>query len=328
MTKFITAVAIVIVAALFPGAISATGEIHVSIEGQPIHFQGQGPMMIDGRTLVPIGDVFRELGFTVIWHTMEQRAFLVSDRYSIVLTIGADTFNFNGRDLPLEIPAQIINNATMLPLRAVVESIGYHLAWDANTRTVYISARPIPGRPFVYFSQLDPRWRDLPFGSFTIGRGGCGPTAMAMVVSTITGTEVLPSYVAEWGSRFYVSGIGSSHALFTHYASHRHFGLNFRTIPAYREWEVREALANGAVIVTSVQSRNSPNAREGAQGIFTINPEGEGGHIALVHGVTDNGNVLMASPRNGALMENTQGWPLSTLRREMHQGVGVFWVFE
>lgn len=37
----------------------------------------------------------------------------------------------------------------------------------------------------VYYSQYDPKWASQPFGDCTIGEGACGPTSIAMIVSTI-----------------------------------------------------------------------------------------------------------------------------------------------
>jgi len=330
--KFLSTLFILIVMLTCMAATAAeNGEILVTVNDQPVNFTGQTPVIVGGRTLVPVADVFRQMGFSVTWDEVSGRAVLINRVYTIVITVGSSTFVANRTPLRLDMPAQIINGTMMLPIRAVVESIGYYVNWHDATNTVQISSTPfaeeVRERVFVPFSQQDPRWRDLPFGSFTMAGGGCGPTAMAMVVSTLHGVDVLPCYVATWGRRFYVSGAGSAHALFTHNASHRHFGLSFRTIPAYREQEVLEALRGGAVIVTSVQAQNSPNARAGNQGLFMVNPDGAGGHFALLHGVTDSGNVLMATPRRGDVIYNLSGWPLRTVRQEMHRGVNEFWVF-
>jgi alpha-tubulin suppressor-like RCC1 family protein len=176
----------------------------------------------------------------------------------------------------------------------------------------------------VRFSQLDPRWADVMFGGFTVAEGGCGPAAIAMVASTLHGREVLPCYVAAWGGRFYVQGVGAAHTLFTSEATQSHFGLDYRAISIHDDDAILEALRGGAMIITSVQSGRSPNARAGNQGIF--NPVGLGGHIAVIYGVTAEGNVLVASPRID-LSENTDGWPLDVVRREMHSGIGIFWTY-
>ena len=39
----------------------------------------------------------------------------------------------------------------------------------------------------VYFNQLDARWKDIMYGtSGTIGTSGCGPTALSIVVSSLS----------------------------------------------------------------------------------------------------------------------------------------------
>ena len=176
----------------------------------------------------------------------------------------------------------------------------------------------------IHYSQNDPRWADMMFGSFTMAQGGCGPTALAMVASTLSGTEVLPSYVATWGSRFYTEGVGVSHALFTGASTHNHFGLNYQALNIYSDYAILEALRGGAKIITSVQSSTGSNAREGNRGIF--NPSGLGGHIVVIHGVTPYGNVFVTSPRYD-FSENTEGWPLDVVRQELHRGINIFWTY-
>jgi len=72
------------------------------------------------------------------------------------------------------------------------------------------------GREVIYYNQLDERWADTMYGtSGTIGEAGCGPTAMAIVTSTLTGTPHDPVELSEWsvanGHR--CEGNGSYHSL-------------------------------------------------------------------------------------------------------------------
>jgi len=43
---------------------------------------------------------------------------------------------YNGKDLSFEVPPQIINDRTMVPLRAVFEEMGASVEWDGSTQTV------------------------------------------------------------------------------------------------------------------------------------------------------------------------------------------------
>ena len=56
----------------------------------------------------------------------------------------------------------------------------------------------------VYYNQLDERWADLPYGTDNIGGYGCGPTSMAIVVSSLTDQTVDPPTMAEWAYHFMV----------------------------------------------------------------------------------------------------------------------------
>lgn len=44
----------------------------------------------------------------------------------------------------------------------------------------------------VYFNQTEEPWKGMSYGSSTIGASGCGPTSMAIIISTLTGQTVTP----------------------------------------------------------------------------------------------------------------------------------------
>lgn len=79
----------------------------------------------------------------------------------------------------------------------------------------------------VYYSQLDSRWADKAYGkSGTIGGSGCGPTSLAIAVSTITGQNTNPAEVAAWSAKngYRREGNGSYYSLIPKGAEH--YGLN------------------------------------------------------------------------------------------------------
>ena len=132
--------------------ISASDNISVIVNGQEVLFPDQHPVVIDDRTLVPVRGVFEEIGFVVDWDEDTSTALLSDSEsvFNITIQIGAPYFSvgvFNP-DMPtghanivsLDVPAQIIGGRTMLPLRAVLESVGYQLDWDEATRTVNIAS--------------------------------------------------------------------------------------------------------------------------------------------------------------------------------------------
>ena len=77
-----------------------------------------------------------------------------------------------------------------------------------------------------YYSQLDSRWKDTPYGDGTIGRSGCGPTSLSIVVSSLTDSAVDPVQMSRWADEngYKAPGNGSYHSLIRDGA--RHFGIN------------------------------------------------------------------------------------------------------
>ncbi|MCL2456548.1 MAG: stalk domain-containing protein [Defluviitaleaceae bacterium] len=111
-------------------------EIQVFIFGEAVVFEDQGPMIVDGRTLVPIRAVFEQLDFEIHWHEPTQTAHLQRSDVFIEITVGSDVFYVISAPQKLEVAAQIINGRTMLPLRALIESVGYSVEWDAGKISV------------------------------------------------------------------------------------------------------------------------------------------------------------------------------------------------
>ena len=129
------------------GVMVFANEVIVEIDGQRVSFDGQGPVIISGRTLVPVRGVFEQLGYSVNWDEEFQAVYLTgpgeaASRDNIRLVIGHYEFNTNGEQLTLDVPPQIINGSTMLPLRAVLESVGIGLDWDGARSAVIISTQP------------------------------------------------------------------------------------------------------------------------------------------------------------------------------------------
>lgn len=72
----------------------------------------------------------------------------------------------------------------------------------------------------VWYLQTDKRWKDLRYpcngGTMSIGGGGCAETCASMLITTLTGKEVLPPETMQWAcSRGYVTANqGTDYAYF------------------------------------------------------------------------------------------------------------------
>lgn len=141
--KVFSFVAAAIFAVILFSVTAYADAVHVAIEGVRVVFADQRPAIIDGRTLVPVRGVFEHLGFEVSWDNDARAAILNRADFEVIITLGSDVFTTNGTPHMLEVPAQSIGGRTMLPIRAVLESVGYFIGWDNDTRTVLISSAPI-----------------------------------------------------------------------------------------------------------------------------------------------------------------------------------------
>jgi len=128
---------------------NANSDIRVIVNGEEIVFEGQGPVIIDGRTLVPVRGVFEALGYGVIWSEDSPRVVFTNAGGLHVVTIFLNfpEFNANRRNYAWEVEPRIINGRVMVPLRQPIEAIGGQLDWDANTRTIVVNAPHLQNAP-------------------------------------------------------------------------------------------------------------------------------------------------------------------------------------
>ena len=166
--------------------------------------------------------------------------------------------------------------------------------------------------PVTYYNQLDSRWADIMYGtSSTIGQGGCGPTAMAIVISTFTGVAHDPVELANWSvaSGHRCEGNGSYHSLIPESA--KAYGLKVEGAGKNDAQKIAGALADGKLIVVIV----GPST-------FTRT-----GHFVVLRGITADGKILMADPASRSRSE--QEWDFSIILNEARQGAGAggpFWI--
>jgi len=147
MRKLLSTILVLFVASgIFASATLQANEINVTIDGVAVDFDGQPPTIVDGRTLVPVRGVFEHIGFEVDWDQDAQMATLTRYDFTIRIIIGEQAFGIDDYvreatgNIELDVPAQIIGGRTLLPIRAVLESVGYAVDWDGDTRTVVVAS--------------------------------------------------------------------------------------------------------------------------------------------------------------------------------------------
>lgn len=112
--------------------------IQLYIDGQAIVTSVMPPIQLNYTTLVPAREVFATMGAEVEWRPSEQSVYVHNEDTLIVLTINHDEAWVNGENKKLNMPAKLINDKVMIPLRFISEALGYTVSWSKEESAVYI----------------------------------------------------------------------------------------------------------------------------------------------------------------------------------------------
>ncbi len=100
--------------------------------------RGTKPVIINGRTLVPIRAIIEAFGGRVGWEESTQSVLLMMEDDTIKLVIDSHVAYLNSQAEILDVAPAIINDRTMLPIRFVAEGFNLGVAWNGDTQTVSI----------------------------------------------------------------------------------------------------------------------------------------------------------------------------------------------
>lgn len=165
----------------------------------------------------------------------------------------------------------------------------------------------------VYYNQGDSPWGGHRFsgpgGSNKIKPAGCGPTSMAICISTITGKKVTPIQTCDWAAKqgHYHQGAGWDHS--TPAAIAKHWHLKCQGL-GYNKSNLKKALKQGKMIVAIM-----------APGHFT-----KGGHYIVLYGLSKNGKKLQVADCGGRARNGW--WNVDTVFNEARSNAGAngpFW---
>ncbi len=123
--------------------VTSMPDAKIIYEGQEIEFD-TAPVNIDGTILVPMRAVFEALGAKVKWdgETQSVEAKKKSKTYNLTLGSTEITESKNGEvreSVTAEQAPQLVNDSTMIPLRALGELFGLEVEWDGETQTVTLT---------------------------------------------------------------------------------------------------------------------------------------------------------------------------------------------
>lgn len=135
--------AILVICSLSSVCYADFDDIKVYVDNQLVEYDTQ-PVTVNDRLLVPMRATFNALGAEVEWIDAAQTVVATKDSKIIALKIGSPILIVEDVDcgecntVTLDTVPVIANNRTLVPLRAISETLGYAVEWDSETQSVII----------------------------------------------------------------------------------------------------------------------------------------------------------------------------------------------
>ncbi|MGI6730936.1 MAG: N-acetylmuramoyl-L-alanine amidase [Anaerovoracaceae bacterium] len=121
--------------------------VTLNVDGKHIETD-VNPVIIKARTLIPARAVFESMGGAVDWNDEDREVHVSLGESKVNLLVDSKTAYLNGEEKTLDVPAMIIGDRTMIPVRFVAESLDCQVGWDDPSRTVLISS-PVIEEPLL-----------------------------------------------------------------------------------------------------------------------------------------------------------------------------------
>lgn len=96
------------------------------------------PYIKNDRTMIPVYALNTAFGADVVWNGEERTVDISVNDKQVKLTIDSDIITVNGEEVKIDCPAEIANDRTFLPLRAVSENLGYYVYYVHATRQIIV----------------------------------------------------------------------------------------------------------------------------------------------------------------------------------------------
>ena len=117
--------------------VSADENISLTVNGKSVETQVP-PTIIDGRTMVPVRDIFEACGAKVNWDANTKTITGEKGNTTVVMQIDSNMLFINEKVTEMDATPVIIDGRTLAPARYVAESFGGIVDWNAEDKVVMI----------------------------------------------------------------------------------------------------------------------------------------------------------------------------------------------
>lgn len=101
--------------------------------------RGTKPELKENKTFLPISPVIKALGGTTIWDEKQQKVTIDFYSRKIELWIGKKNALVNGVSTKMDVAPYTSNSRTMLPLRFIIENLGFDVKWNRLKNEIIIN---------------------------------------------------------------------------------------------------------------------------------------------------------------------------------------------
>ncbi|MEX2414602.1 MAG: copper amine oxidase N-terminal domain-containing protein, partial [Paenibacillaceae bacterium] len=107
------------------------------VNGEEVTFDVP-PVVKEGRALVPFRAIAEKLDAVVTWNAAEKMVIVTRGDIEVKLVIGSVTALINGEEVPLDVPANVENGHTVVPISFLAEALGAAVEWDNETSSIIV----------------------------------------------------------------------------------------------------------------------------------------------------------------------------------------------
>lgn len=137
MKKFAAALLAISMLSL-PAYAADKDNVRVIMDGTEIQYDVPA-QIIDDSTMVPVRATFEAMGMEIAWDEKTKTVTAKSDTTELKIKIGEKSITKNKKKYQCDTPAMIINDRTLIPLRAISELSDFNVEWNSDTYTVTLT---------------------------------------------------------------------------------------------------------------------------------------------------------------------------------------------
>jgi len=116
--------------------------LNVNVNGKTVVFDNNsGYPLIDenNRTLVPLRATMEAAGAGVSWNSTTKTAEVYKNHTTVLVPVGQSYITVGQETIQNDASAVIIDGRVYLPIRAVLQALGFTVEWDSTSKTVFAS---------------------------------------------------------------------------------------------------------------------------------------------------------------------------------------------